>query len=282
MTLAAAVLFAVSAVVAADMFASVEPVRVAQFRSIFAALVLVAVAYRRRLLAHRGRLRALFMMGINLVAITITFYWAIERLGVGPGTTLQFTGPVLVMVWMRLAERRRVPLLAWTAGLAAVSGTALMTQAWRADLDLVGVAAGMGASVSFASYLLLGERLGAGLPSLTVMAYGFVFSAFIWVVVVPPELGGLSGRDWASLAFVGVAGTAAPFLLEVSALRRADPGSVGVVATAEPVVGAAVAWVVLSQVLTPLQVVGGVVTAVAVAAVHYLTTRRAALPIPPA
>ena len=282
MTLAAAVLVAVSAVVAADVFVSVEPVRVAQFRSIFAALVLVAVAFRRRVLAVEGRCGGLLILGVNLAAITITFYWAIQRLGVGPGTTIQFTGPVLVMVWMRLVDKRRVPAVAWMAALAAVTGTALMTRAWRADLDVVGVAAGIGASVTFASYLILGERLGSRLPSLTVMAYGFVFSALIWLVAVPPVVADLGGGEWLSLAFIGVAGTAAPFLLEVSALRRADPGSVGVVATAEPVVGAALAWVVLSQALTPVQVVGGAVTATAVAAIHYFTARRAALPIPPA
>lgn len=282
MTLAAAVLFAVSAVAAADVFESIEPVRVAQFRSIFAAVVLAAVAFRRGVLSHGGRIGGLMLLGANLAAVTITFYWAIERLGVGPGTTIQFTGPVLVMVWLRVVERRSVPAVAWAAGVAAVVGTALMTRAWSADLDLVGVAAGAGSSVTFASYFILGERLGSRLPSLTVMAYGFAFASLIWVVALPPAVGDLNRGDWLSLAFIGVVGTAAPFLLEVSALRRADPGSVGVVATAEPVVGAALAWVVLSQALTPLQMVGGGVTAVAVASIHYFTTRRAALPIPPA
>lgn len=279
MTLAAAVLFAVSAVVAADLFDSVTPARVAQGRSVFAAAVLAAVAYRRRALSGEGNIGGLVLLGANLAAITVTFYWAIERLGVGPGTTIQFTGPVLVMVWMRVVERRHVPAIAWAAGVAAVVGTALMTEAWQADLDLLGVAAGIGAAVTFATYLVLGERLGARLPSLTVITYGFIFSALIWVILVPPVVGDLTGGDWARLGFIGVVGTAGPFLLEVSALRRADPGSVGVVATAEPVVGAALAWVALSQVLTSLQVIGGVVTAVAVAAIHYLTTRRASLPL---
>lgn len=282
MTLAAAVLFAVSAVVAADVFDSVPPVKVAQIRSVLAALVLGAVAYRRGALSTGPHLGGLTLLGANLAAITVTFYWAIERLGVGPGTTIQFTGPVLVMVWMRAVERRHVPAVAWLAGIVAVVGTALMTQAWLADLDVVGVGAGVAASVTFASYLLLGERLGSSMSSLTVIAYGFIISAVIWVVVVPPAVGQLTGGDWGRLAFIGVVGTAAPFLLEISALRRADPGSVGVVATAEPVIGAAMAWVALSQVLTPLQVVGGAVTAVAVAAVQVLTTRRASLPIPPA
>lgn len=278
MTLAAAVLFAVSAVVAADVFEAVSPARVAQFRSFIAALVLGAVAYRRGVTSAGGHWAWLMLLGANLAAVTVTFYWAIDRLGVGPGTTIQFTAPVLVMAWMKLVERRHVPPIAWVAGIAAVVGTALMTQAWQADLDLVGVAAGIGAATTFASYLVLGERLGARLPSLTVIAFGFAFSALIWVVAVPPQIADLTAGAWMRLGFIGLIGTAAPFLLEVSALRRADPGSVGVVATAEPVVGAAVAWMVLAQVLTPVQVVGGAITAVAVAAIHVFTGRRSTWP----
>lgn len=278
MTLAAAVLFAVSAVVAADVFAQVSPARVAQFRSVMAAVVLVAIARRRRALAHGGRLWQLGLLGASLAAVTVTFYWAIQRLGVGPGTTIQFTAPVLVLGWMRVVERRRVPPVAWVAAVAAVFGTALMTRAWDTGIDPLGILAGVGAALTFAAYLVLGERLGARLPSLTIIAYGFVFAALIWLVAVPPAVSDLSAGSWLRLVYIGLAGTAAPFLLEVSALRRADPGSVGVVATAEPVVGAGLAWMVLGQFLTPIQVAGGTITAVAVAAIHVFTSRRSTWP----
>lgn len=278
MTLAAAVLFGVAAVVAADVFALVAPTRVAQFRSVIAALALGLIAWRRGRIDPGGELGRLMLLGAALAAVTITFYWAIERLGVGPGTTIQFTAPVLVLAWMRLVERRSVAVVAWVAAATAVTGTALMTQAWNAQIDAVGVLAGIGAAVTFASYLIMGERLGAVLPSLTVIAYGFGFSAVIWLVAVPPSIADLSPGAWWRLIFIGLAGTAAPFLLEVSALRRADPGSVGVVATAEPVVGAAIAWIALGQALTPIQVVGGLVTAASVAAIQVFTSRRSPWP----
>lgn len=278
MTLAAAVLFGVAAVAAADVFVLVAPTRVAQFRSVIAALVLGAIALRRGRIHPRGQQFKLILLGATLAAVTVTFYWAIERLGVGPGTTIQFTAPVLVLAWMRLVEKRSVPAVGWAAAATAVAGTALMTRAWDAGLDTVGVLAGVGAAVTFATYLVLGERLGAVLPSLTVIAYGFAISAIIWLVAVPPAVADLTPDAWWRLIFIGLVGTAAPFLLEVSALRRADPGSVGVVATAEPVVGAAFAWMALGQVLTPIQVAGGLLTAVSVATIHLFTRRRSTWP----
>src|SRR5690606_26376697 len=135
MTPPAAALFGVSAGVAADVFEAVSPVRVAQFRSVLAALVLGTVAYRRRLLNPQGKLGWTAALGANLALVTVTFYWAIERLGVGPGTTIQFTGPVLVMVWMRLVEKRHVPVIAWLAGVAAVRRAAPMALARAGPAD---------------------------------------------------------------------------------------------------------------------------------------------------
>lgn len=278
MALAAAVLFALSVVTAADVFASIGPIGAAQVRSILAALILGAIAYRRRVTAHGGKIWWLALLGANIALVTVSSYMAIERLGVGPGATIQFTAPVMVLAWMRFVERRPVPGAAWLAAASAVLGTGLMTRAWQGNIDGLGVAAGVVAALTFASYLILGERLGASLPSLTVIAYGFAFSALIWVVAVPPQWGGLEAGAWARLVFIATIGTVAPFLLEISALRRADPGTVGVIATAEPVVGAAVAWIVLSQALTLVQIVGGAITVMAIAAIHLVTQRRSTWP----
>ena len=73
---------------------------------------------------------------------------------------------------------------------------------------------------------------------------------------------------WAKLVWVGIAGTALPFLAQFAALRRVASGIVGVVATAEPVIAAGAAWVILDQSLSAWQMAGGFVVVLAVAAVH--------------
>lgn len=272
MAIVAAVLFGVSGVVAADAFESVDPVVVAQYRSIGAAVILVGVAYARRQTRTAGMRFDLVLMGGLLAGVTITYYWAIDRLGVGPGVTLQFLGPSLVLVWMRVVQRRTVPAAAWMAAGAAVAGTALMTRAWDLDgLDPIGVLAGLGAAATFAGYLIVGERLGRRAPGLTIAAAGFAVSALLWVLAVPVSIPDVSGTVWAQLVWVAVGGTAAPFLLEIAALRHADPGRVGVIATAEPVVAAGVAWVALGQALIAAQVVGGVLVVAAIAIIQQVT-----------
>jgi drug/metabolite transporter (DMT)-like permease len=272
MAIVAAVLFGVSGVVAADAFGSVDPVVVAQYRSVGAAVILVGVAYARRQTRTAGMRLELLLMGGFLAGVTITYYWAIDRLGVGPGVTLQFLGPTLVLVWMRVVQRRSVSRAAWTAAGTAVVGTALMTRAWDLEsLDSLGVLAGLGAAATLAGYLILGEHLGRRAPGLTIAAAGFTVSALLWSVAVPWSVPDVTGVVWGQLVWVAVAGTAAPFLLEIGALRHADPGRIGVIATAEPVVAATTAWMALGQILVPAQVVGGILVVAAIATIQQVT-----------
>jgi drug/metabolite transporter (DMT)-like permease len=271
LALTAAFLWGVSGAVAADAFADVSPARVAQARALLAALLLVPYAWWKGLLRMNGRLGWLIALGLNLAAVNVTFYWAIDRLGVGPGATIQFLGPILVLGWMVLVQGRRVTQVAWVAAVGAVIGVGLVSRAWDVgEADWLGVAAGLASAALFASYLLIGEHLGRELRAMTVMAWGFLIASAFWVVAAPlwsfPV--DLTGAVWAKLLWVGVAGTALPFLIEFAALRRVAAGLVGVVATAEPVIGAGAAWVMLDQRLDAAQIVGGLMVVIAVASIQ--------------
>lgn len=271
LALGAALLWGISGAVAADAFADVSPARVAQARVLLAALVLIPWAGWRGALRPQGNLGWLAAIGVNLAVVNVTFYWALERLGVGPGATIQFLGPIMVLGWMVVVQHRRVTTLAWVAAVLAVIGVGLVSEAWDvAGADWVGVAAGLASAVAFATYLLIGEHLGTRLAAVTVLAWGFLVATVFWAVVQPlwdfPT--DLSSGVWGKLVWVGIAGTALPFLLEIAALRRAPSGIVGVVATAEPVIGAAAAWVMLDQTLRPLQIAGGLMVVAAVASIQ--------------
>ena len=269
LALFAAVLWGVSGAVAADAFSEVAPARVAQIRSLVALAFLFPYAWRRGLLRTNGAGRQLVAFGLILATVHVTYYWALERLGVGPGVTVQFLGPILVLVWMAVAQKRPVPRPMWLAGVAALTGTVMVTRAWDVgSLDLLGVIAGLASAVTFGAYLLTGEHLTQRLSPVTLLTYGFLVAAVFWAIAQPlwdfPT--GLSTKAWIELLWVGVVGTMIPFLATMAALKRASAGLVGVIASIEPVVAAVAAWVFLSQSLVAVQIVGGlfVVTAVAV------------------
>ncbi len=271
LALSAAFMWGVSGAIAADAFSEVSPARVAEVRALLTTAILVPVAWWRGLLNPRGGLWWFALLGANLAVVNVTFYWALERLGVGPGATIQFLGPIIVLAWMVGVQGRTVSPAAWAAAVVAIIGVVLVTQAWQLEGDdWLGVLAGLASAITFASYLVLGERLTRRYPIVTVMTWGFVSASLIWIVVQPlwtfPT--DLSGRVWAELVWIGVVGTALPFFTEFGALQRVASGVVGVIATTEPVFAAAAAWVLLGQHLSPVQIIGGLLVLIAVASIQ--------------
>jgi drug/metabolite transporter (DMT)-like permease len=272
LTVIASVLFGVNGSVAADLLGSFPAGNTAQVRSILAALVLGGLAYRSRATRHGGHLIGLAALGIALAAVTVSFFVAIDRLGVGPGVTIQFTGPILVLAWQRLVRRQAVPGSAWGAATVALVGVAVVSRVWEAEtLDPGGLAAAGVAAVMFAAYLLGSGYLGRFLPTLSVAAYGFAFSALSLLAVFPVTLPPAEPRVLVEIGWLVILGTVVPFLLEVEALKLTDAGTVGIVATLEPVVATVVAWAWLGQLLTGWQIAGAATVVIAIAIVQYFT-----------
>lgn len=258
-------LFGFFAVVVIDLLDYHTSLELAQRHLLIASLVLFGAAARKRVLNPRGRLRTLAAMGCGMTVMPPLFFTALERLGAGPAITLQFVGVLAVMVWTQVVGRVRVPAVAWVAGLVTTFGISLVVEAWVWErVDPVGIAAGTGAALFLAAYLLLVDHLGKQLPPLTIAAYPMGIAA---VLLMPLARWGpmdLAASRWWWLLALGVFGTALPVLLEVMAVRYAGPGPVGMIILTQPVVGAVAAWFLLGQVLTGMQILGIAVSLVGV------------------
>ncbi len=267
----AALMFGVSGAIASDALADISPARAAQSRSIVAVIALLPYAWYRGKLADRAPWPLLILFGASLTAVNVAYYEAVDRIGVGPGMTLQFLAPIMVLVWMRTAERTAILRSAWIAAAVALVGTGLIAEVWQgSEMNLFGVAAGLVAAATFAAYLIIGERLGKTMAPSGIMAYGFAISAVMWGFLQPvwsfPT--DLPAKVWGELVWMGLVGTAIPFMLELQALRRLSAGFVGVIATAEPVIGAAAAWILFSQSMASIQLLGMVLIVASVASVQ--------------
>ena len=246
--------------------------------SFLALLVGIAIVAPQRLRVSRRHLPHLAWLGIaGLAGVHATYFLAIERLPIGVALVIQYLGPLLVLLWLRVAHGRRLaPSLYGAVGLSVV-GCFLAVEAYDADaLDGLGVLAALGAAATFAIYLVAAERAGHAYHPATTLLYGFGFATLFWLVVRPlwtfpfEEFGGLDNVLYgAGVAFLG---TLIPFLFIVEALRHVPAPRAAVVATLEPVLAALIAWPVHDEALGAPQVVGGLIT---VAAVIWVQSRRA-------
>ena len=269
MAVTGGVLFGIADTVAASLFSKISPAELNQYRLVLAAVFISAIAARKGLTHHGGMLGWMILQGTITAVITFVFFVAVERLGVGPGITIQYLGPILMLLWRRFVQGLAVPMTGWAGAAAAVVGIGLITGAFTADYaDAIGVLAGLAAAVSYAALTIVGEKLGKTLHPLTYSSYSLTIAAVIWLAVLPVRVPELSIAGWLGVGWVSIIAMGIGFLLLMSSLRHISPGPMGVAATSEPIVGTLTAWVALSQTLSPVEVIGVALTAVGIAVVH--------------
>ncbi len=262
--------WAANAIIAAGAFErGVSPERLAQARVMVALVPLAAVLLATRrdlLLPPRAAVPALVAFGISMMIVNWAYYVAIDRVPVGVAISLQYTAPVMILVGMALATRRVPAAPLWIAGALTLVGAALVSGTIGGDgttgLDPLGLAAGVVSALSFAGYLLSAELAGhRGSHPVTTLFIGFVVAVAAWAIVLPVwgwpvELLADPEVAWRVVA-VGLVGTLIPFALVVTALRFVTSAVAGIATTAEPVLAALLAWLLLGQVLGPMQLIGG-------------------------
>ena len=264
----AAACWAANAVIAAGAFElGVTPERLAQTRVIVALVPLAAyllVARRDLTRPPRAAIPALIGFGACIVAVNFAYYVAIDRVPVGVAVALQYTAPVMVLAGTAVVARRNPGARIWLAGSLSLAGAVLVSGALAGatqSLDGLGLIAGVAAALTFAGYLVTAELAGRkGAHPVTTLFIGFCVAAVIWTVVLPLwtwpiELLEDPQVAWRVVA-VGLLGTLLPFGLVVAALRWISSALAGIATTAEPVLAALLAWLVLGQVLSVPQLIG--------------------------
>jgi drug/metabolite transporter (DMT)-like permease len=283
--LLAAACWALAAVVAKAAFGrGVPPVRMAEARAAVALAALAPLLAWRRpglLRPPPGTLVALAAFGVCVAAVNYCYYLAIDHLAVGVAIALQYTGPSLLLAAVALWSRRAPALPAWLAAAATLAGALLVSRAVEGlgAVDLVGLAAGLGAALSFSLYLVSAERAAAaGAAPATVLLWGFVVAVAVWAVAAPwwgwPVAALRDPLVVAAVLGVGLVGTLLPFLLTVGAVRVIGAAPAGIVATFEPVCAATLAWLLLGQRLDAAQVAGGVLVVGGVVLAQLVAARR--------
>lgn len=221
-------------------------------RSVFGALLLFAFA-RGSFAPVRGWPRDVVLFGITVAGFTLAFYAAIARLPLGIAVALEFTGPLGVAI---AGSRRRLDLL-WV--LLATTGIVLLSGALGGGgIDAFGALMALVAGAFWAGYILLSARVGARYPGLGAVAAASLISALVLapsgIAVGGAEL--LAPANLAIALAVGLLSSAAPYALELEALRRLPTQVFGVLMSLEPAVAAAVGFVALSQDLGAAEITG--------------------------
>jgi drug/metabolite transporter (DMT)-like permease len=253
--------------------AGVGPLQMTWLRTAGAALVLLPLVVRHIATARR-QLRLMVIYGLVAIAGCQAFFFAaVSRVPVGVAILVEFMGPVLVLLWLRFAARRKVSWRAAVGVVLAVTGLAMVVEVWSGmRFDPIGLLFGFAAACCQAFYFVLGDREDAEpVDPQAMISYGLLSGALALTLVSRPwtidwevlgdtlAVGTRTAPALALLAWVVLVSTVVAYLTGISAVRRLSAQVAAAVACLEVVLAAGIAWIMLGETLSVPQVLGGAV-----------------------
>ena len=245
-------------------------VRVALGAAVLAVPALIAL--RGRWAAVRGQARLLLAYGVLAVAgAQLCYFYAVSYLPVGVALLIEYTSPVGVVIWMWARHQQRPTRLTLVGGTIALVGLALLIDAFGSDtpLDPRGVAWALAAMVGATVYFVISGHGESGVPPVALAWFGLTIAA------VTMGLVGLTGAlplhaaagdvayqgvtvHWmVPVAVLGVVTAALAYLTGVAGVRRLGARLASFIGLTEVLAAVLFAWLLLAQLPTPLQWLGG-------------------------
>lgn len=231
--------------IAKQLFPIVGPGGTVALRVSISACILLLIFRPWRLSLSLSQWRSMVIYGASLGGMQILFYFAIERIPLGIGVALEFTGPLLLALF---SSKRKLDLV-WVA--LAISGMALLLPDMSSvdALDPIGVLLALAAGGCWAGYIWFGQRAGTvGSGGMTVAIGMSVAAVIIFPIGVYTAESSIFSWSLLPMAItIGILSSALPYSLEMMALNRLSTQHFSVLMSLEPAVAAMAGLLILSE-----------------------------------
>ena len=225
------------------------------------------------LVHQRSAFGGVVLFGLVGVATCQALYFvAASRLPVGIAILLEFTGPVLVVLYQKLFRRQPVRRTAFLGICLAMLGLCCVVEIWSGvSLDALGLACGLGAGAGNAAYFLIIDRLTGAADPLAITTVGMIVACVVLLPLATPwdapwhvlgssvPLAHHSIPGWLVALALVLFSTVVSYLLGGMAVQRLSATVAAGLAYVEPVSACVIAWILLGQRLSAVQITGGLV-----------------------
>lgn len=241
---------------------------------VFSALFLVLVVFKPALLAA-GRNQLLFLVLYGLLLALFNSLWTVSVAlnGAAVATVLVYSSTAFTAILGRLFLSEELGWVKVLAVILSLAGMVLVSGAYLPDtwhVNLMGVLAGSLAGLGYAGYSLMGRAsANRQINPWTALLYIFGFGSFFLLVYnlligfasstpVAANLTwlGRSFAGWALLVLLAVGPTLTGYGLYTVSLAHLPASVANLIASLEPVITAILAYLILGELLLPLQVLG--------------------------
>jgi drug/metabolite transporter (DMT)-like permease len=225
----------------------------------------LAVALERSLAVGGGR--SLFLIGAASVFLLVNQCSFVYALKLGTATTVALilgTTPIFAAIVSSLTGLERLSLRFWIATAIGFAGVALVAVGTGGDLssDLGGDLLAIALAMSWAAYSVTIAPLMRRFSPYRISAIVLLVMCVPFVAASSPQIaeqdyGSLGSLVWICLAFAIVGPLFLTNLLWFTAIHRVGPSRATLFANIQPFVAAVFAFLILSEHLQVLQVIGG-------------------------
>jgi drug/metabolite transporter (DMT)-like permease len=268
-------LWGVSSVVAKSLFIiGLPPAELVQIRLTLATLTLLLILLvfdRNRIIISLKDLPYFLVLGfVGVAGVQFTYYYTISKIHVGPAVLMQYLSSGWIALYAFIFQKEPLTKRKLAALILALLGCYFTVGGYRLDLlrlNRIGIAGGLISSLFFSFYALYGEKGLKKYDPWTLILYGFGFGAVFYCVLISPMkviTEGYSFKIWMAFLYIAIFSTLIPFGLYFKGIERVRATRASITATWEPVMAGMTAYFVLGEVLSSLQVVGGIGVIVAI------------------
>lgn len=267
-----------------------SPGAVVTLRITIAALVLLVPTLwvlrgRWGILRRSGRL----VIGYGLTGVAgcqLAYFYAVSHLSVGVALLLEYLAPVLIVGWLWLRHRQAPRRLTVIGVVLAMAGLMLVLDVLGGmRLSVAGVMWGLAAAVSLVLYFLITASVDEDLPPIALAGSGLVVgAAVLWLAGLTGILDTTRGAStvvvgsapvpwWVPVLVISIVAAAFAYVAGVAAVRMLGAKVASFVALSEVLFAVLFAWLVLAELPTPVQLLGGALIVAGLVAVRADETR---------
>ena len=261
---------------------AVSPIYLTALRMIIAGVFLTILAFFKQpeqfktLISTPKEMFQILYFGIfGLMLCQLTYLIAIHDSNAGTATVLQYTCPILIVIYVSLKEKTVPTVMEFAAIFFALVGTFVIAthgNPFNLSLTPAGLFWGIISAFTYALYTLLPGKLIQQLGSLIVTGLGLLSGGILFYIGSASWQYTIQWKPYTFMAFIGIIGigTIFAYTLYLEGVSIIGPVQGSLLASAEPISSVFFSIILLGEVFQGIDILGIVFILIAV----YLITMK--------
>ena len=255
---------------------SVSPIYLTALRMMIAGLFLTLFAcwkqpkqFREVVKSSKIMGRMLFFGIFGLMLCQLTYLFAIHSSNAGTATVLQYTCPILIVIYVSLKEKTVPTVMEFVAIFCALVGTFIIAthgNPFNLSISSTGLFWGIISAFTYALYTLLPGKLIQQWGSLIVTGLGLLSGGILFYIGSASWQYSVQWQPYTLFAFFGIigVGTILAYTLYLEGVALIGPVQGSLLASAEPISSVFFSIVLLGEVFQMIDMVGIIFILIAV------------------